>query len=435
MTLEGLSGSLLERKGLENFTPIRPAAPARLIGRAVCTENPAPAIYTLPKDTIVIRPATATQSAIEFQLEAVSVIPLAGGLESANLVSAVCTTYGTNGNGVPVSPSPPVLPAPTGLLELKYPINGIIGFQVTSESAGGAAKQSDPDYRRDIREAARGRHEATYAGITRLLKTVKLETGHRVTTSKLFENFTTSRVMAIIDDGSGDSSIVAPVDTTTYDVAGFSAISPLLDATYWEHLEHGMAIDLQLPQYHIPSWADWVNAGIRFYDASTATWSVWAANTDYFVDVDSGKLVFATPINAGDRVRVWFTFYTGLVGLAAKYMNGIVGDPSLTGWEPVGQQIRIRGPYTVTNPTAGATVVFNPGFDSQFGRELIETYVVTYLNSLDIGEAAKIGVINHIANSVPGVKSVDDLLLNGGSTDVQPTHQYGVVRGNGVMSF
>lgn len=433
MTLEGLSGSLLERKGLEYNTPIREATPARLIGRAIPMTVPSPADYTLPTDAIVMRPATSTQSAIEFRLEAASVIPVGGAIDSANLISAVCTVYGITGNGVPVTATP-IVPPYLGMLELKYPVNGIRGFQVTSDSAGGAQKQSDQQYRSDIRQAARGRHESTWAGIEKLLKTVKMESGYRVTIAKVFEDFTASRVWAIIDDGSGTSAIVGPINATTYDISLYPG------GGYWEYQEHGNSIYVQLPQYHMPYWND-LHAGIggaesavMKYTAATGAWTNLVVNTDYYVDIDSGRLALVTSLVPGDMLRVWFVFYTSLVGMAARYVNGITGDPTLTGWRPVGQPIRIRAPFTVTTPSISGTMIFNPGFDSQFGRELATTYVMTYMDSINIGESAKYGIVNHIVNSVPGVKSVDDLLLGGLAQDANPTNPFGVVR-SGTISL
>ena len=417
MTIEGLEGTLLERKGLEYDTPRRERTYARLTGRFIPIVSPAPADYTAPQDTLVLRSATVTQSAIEFPTEAAAVIP-SGGTQS-NLVSAVCSQAGIAGNSIALGTS----------LALKYPIAGISHFLTETDSGGGFEEQEDADYRTDIREAKRGNHEATWSGITRLLKTVKLDSGHRVIAAKVFEDFTSGLVWGIIDDGSGLLATVGPIDSTTYAYGGFPA------ATYYEKTFSAANIDIQLPDCHLPYWNTGVDSDIRYYDASAGTWATLIYNTDYFVDIDTGHVVFGFMTDVGDIVRIWYLFYTGLVGEAAVYVNGIHGSLTFKGWRPVGQSVRIRGPYTLVQPTVSATLEFNSGFDSQFGRELAATYALTYLNSLDIGEAAEYGVMTHIIANAPGVKSVKNLLLNGGVIDVPATHPFGVVRGGGVISI
>lgn len=426
MTLEGLSGTLLERKGLEYSTPVRPTTPARLLGKIVSLA-PVTADRTLAKDSLVIRPATTTQSAIEFQLEAAAIIPGPApgpaGTES-NIVSAVCTVYGTKGNGVVAGTD----------LKLKYRLPEVDHFEVTEESGGGFEKQTDVEYRSSIREATRGRHESTWAGLERLLKTVKLDSGQRIVIAKVFEDFVADKVYAYVDDGSGVSATVMPTDSATYNISGHTG-NPATDTLFWEYTEHNVSIYVQLPYYHTPPWNDTVTTIVKKYTVATATWADLVLNTDYYVDIDSGRLSMLVALLPGDKLRVWFPFYTGLVGLAAKYVNGIVGDAVAIGWRPVGQQVQIRAPVTVFNPSVAATLIFNSGWDSQFGRELAQTYAITYLNSLNIGFSAKYGVINHILNGIPGVSSVENLLLNGLTTDCSPTNAYGVVRGNGVITL
>lgn len=409
-SLEGTSGTLLDRRGLEEGVPRALSAPARGQGRMIPLTSPAPADYTAAAGTTVIRPATATQSEIAFTLEAAAVIP-AGGTYS-NLVSIVCSDRGTRGNDISSGTS----------LDLKYSINGISHFLLSSTTGGGAEKQSAAEYRVDIRGARKSNGEASWAGIETLLKTVQLSSGSRITVSRLFEDFVGRTVNAIVDDGSGDSSNVAPVDTTTYDIGGFPA------ATYWEYTAAGGEIYVQLPAYHLPYWNAGIDADVYHWDG--LAWNLLTQNTDYWINIDTGKLVFAAALGVGDSLRVWFHFYTGLLGLAARLVNGVRGSATERGWRSMGFPIRLRGPYTCVTPSVSATLTFDEGYDSVFGRELASTLVLAYLDGLGIGDSARYSVVNAVLSRAPGVSIVDGLLLAGGIVDVAPTHPYGVVRGD-----
>jgi hypothetical protein len=395
--LEGLTGTLLDRRGLEANTPRAASAPARAQGRMIPLTLPASADYTAPAGTTVIRPATATQSEISFTLEAAATIPT--GANFSNTVSIVCTQNGTVGNDIPSGTD----------LDLKYPIAGIDDFNLTSDSGGGVARQTAPEYRTSIRDAARALGEGSWAGIEALAKTVKLDSGSRVTVSRVVEDFVGNLTYLIIDDGSGDSTLVGPTDTTTYDYAGF--VINAAGTLFWEYTATGNEVNVQLPAYHLPIWTTGVDADINHFTGGA--WTTLTHNTDYFVNLDTGLVNFAVPLTAGDVIHAWFGFYTGLVGLAAEYVNGVRGASDRQGWRGTGQWVRIRGPETVTQPAVSATMQFDDGFDSQFGRELAATLVLAYLDGLNIGEPARYGVVNGILSRVPGVAYIENLLLAG----------------------
>jgi len=405
-TIEEASGVILDRLGLESNTPRLKKAPARVRGKFIPATSPATTDYNIPQNTIVIQAASATQSEIGFETEAAATI-LTGQTES-NEISLVAVENGVRANGIASGSS----------LDLKFAISGVSHLLTTTESGGGRDKQTEDEYRASIRSARRSYGEATWSGIESLLKTVKLSSGSRVVVSRLFEDFSNNLVEAIIDDGSGNSSLVGPIDTTTYPYASYPG------SGYWEYTEDSRSIYLQLPSYHLPTWLDGVNAAI------TKNAGLLVNNTDYFVNQDTGIVAFAVPLVAGDVIRIWFTFYTGLVGLSAEYVNGIYKSSTVKGWRGIGNTIRIRGPASVTTPSVSATLIFEDGFDSQFGRELAASLILTYLNGLGIGDPARYDVINSICHKVPGVSYVTSLLLAGSTSDVSPTNYQGVVRGD-----
>lgn len=405
--LEGTSGILLERKGLESGVVKLDAAPARGRGKFIPLVSPASTDYTIPQDSVVIRSATSTQSEIAFQLEATATIP--SGATESNLVSVVAQNEGEVANDIVSGTS----------LSLKYAINGVSHFLLTTDTGGGRDKQQDSEYRASIRNAKRSYGEGSWAGIESLLKTVQLDTGARIIAARVFEDFLNDAVLAYIDDGSGDSSLVGPIDDTTYAYGG---------ATWWEYPSSGSEIYVQLPYYHLPYWNDGSDARLQWWDGSS--WNAQTLGTDYYIDINTGVIAMVTPLNLGEKVRAQFEFYTGLVGEAAKWVNGVRGSQTIKGWRSAGLPIQIRGPASVVKPSVSGSIVFDENFDSQFGRELAETLVLTYLNSLDINEPARYPVITKIILGVPGSAYLTDLLLGGGTSDVPPSSTYGVVRGD-----
>lgn len=411
-SLDGLSGQLLDRRALENNVVRLPAQAARIAGRFVRLGSVGSAVSILPNQ-IVIRPATATQSELSFKVEAAALIG-ASDTES-NLVYATCTETGEKGNVIPNSAT----------LNLRNPVTNVSHFKTYSASAGGDAREADEKIKTRARAKRRGSGEATWAGIESLLTTVSLSSGQVVTSAKLFEAFDepaplySGIIYAIIDDGSGDSTLVGPIDSTTYGFGG---------ATYWVFEATAYHVYIQADDYPFELWDEGVNA--RLWRDNGGGYAVQTEGTHYWVDSDRGVIALATPLTSGQKIRIQFSFYQRLVKEAAKYINGISGSENIRGWRPVGYSIRIRPPQTVVKPAVTAGIVFQEGWDSTYGRALATTNVLAYLNGLEIGESARYDVIQGIIHKSPGVAYVSNLLLAGGVVDVPVTHKYGCIRGD-----
>ena len=417
-TLDGLRGVLLDRRVLENATVREPPTAARVSGRFRPIGGSWAVAINIPPDTIFIRKATATQSEIAFRTEAAALIP-AGAAES-NLIYGVALATGDRANGIPNATS----------LALRQPIAGVEDFYTATESAGGYDKDSDPVVRLKARKAKRAHGECTWLGIENLLTTVSIEGGRRVRHASLFEQFAAPApsvvgvIYAIIDDGTGQPTSIGVVDSTTY---GFGS------GNWFEYESTGNVLYVDLPRGALDPWVDGVNATLE-RDIG-AGYVALTEGTDYWVDSDRGQIVLATPLTLTQKVRAQFSFYDGLVQEAAKRLKGTPGDLSNRGWRPVGYSIRVRPPFSVTNPTVSATLTFKEGFDSNYGRTVAKDAIAAYLNDLPIGNSAKFNKLSGILHQLPGITEVDDLLLAGGTSDVAPTHPYGVIRGNGTLTF
>ncbi len=408
--LEGLTGNMLKRRGLEDGVEQGRSAPARAQGYFVPAIIPAPAAYTVTAGVSVIRPATSTQSKIQFRVEATATIPIGASL--SNTISIVAIEKGTKGNGITSGTQ----------LQLEYPIAGVSHLLLTSDTGGGLDTQSDVEYRTSIREAKATFAEGSWAGITSLLKGVSIDSGARVTVARVVEDFVNDTVTSYIDDGSGDSALIGPIDSTSYPFASHPN-------NYWEYIPTGIKVNVRLPYSHLPGWADGVTEQIEFFTGGS--WGVWvtlAHNVDYYVNEDTGQIAFVVPLTVGQIIRVWFRFYHGLVGECAKFVNGMEGSTTIRGWRPVGRSMSIRPPTSVLKPSVSADITFNSGFDSTFGRAVAKDVVEAYLQGLDVGESARYDVVNGILHKVKGVKYVTNLLLAGGNTDVPPATTYGVIR-------
>ena len=409
--LEGLSGPLLERRTLESGVTKYPPQAARMVGRFIRNGATGTA-RSIPPSTISIRPATATQSELAFRSEAAAVI---GASETdSNLLFVSCTETGEKGNAIPSAAE----------LPLRNPIDGVAHFKAESDSAGGYSRESDASIRTRARSQRRGHGECTWSGIEYLLGTVGLSTGQKITSVRLFEAFDepsplyTGLTYAIIDDGSGDDTLIGAINATTY---GYGT------ANWLEYTEASFNVYVRVEAYPFVIWEDGVNSVLQ--RDSGGGWVAQTLGTDYFVDNDSGKLAFAVPLTAGHKIRCQFSFYTGLIKEAAKYVNGIYQSTTVKGWRPTGYAVRIRAPFSVVKPSVSAGITFASGWDSSFGRFVATTNVLAYLNGLAIGDPARYDVLGSIIHKTPGVDYLSDLLLAGGTANVPVTHKYGVVRG------
>jgi len=416
-SLEGLTGQLLDRRALQNSTVREPPQAARVAGRfqragASTTEGRA-----IPPATVILRPSTATQSEVAFRTEAAATIAV--GDTQSNLVFAVATETGEKGNVIPSGAQ----------LQLRTPISDVDYFLTDRQSGGGQPLETDDNLRVRARTRAKAVGEATWLGIETLLGTVELSTGQRITAARVFEAFDEvtamgfGRVYAIIDDGSGDASLIGVIDDTTYGPYDAFASNP-----YYEYEEQSYHIYVDLPEPHLASWSDGVDAALQ--RDSGSGYVAQTEGTDYWVDIDRGVIAMATPLTVGHKLRMQFEFYTGLVKEAAYFVNGIVGSDSIRGWRPVGYSTRIRPPTSVVKPSVNAAMVFKAGWDSVFGRTLGATNVLAYLDGLNIGYPARYDVIGGILHKTPGVDYVSGLLLDGGTTDVAAADKFGVVRGD-----
>lgn len=413
-SLEGLRGQLLDRRVLENNTLRQPAQAARIAGRFFRSGATGVAISVDPL-TVCVRPETATQSEIAFRSEAAAVI---AALDNAsNLVFLTCTETGDKGNAIPSG----------GQLSLKNPVTGVSHFLAATDAGGGYKRELDATLRTRARAARRGHGESTWAGIESLLTNVELATGQGITSARLFEAFDepsplyTGVVYAIIDDGSGDSSIIGPVDNTTYDIGG---------SAWWQFDATSYHIYIRVPDYPFEVWDDGINAVLQRDNG--AGWVAQVEGVDYWVNNDTGIIALAAPLlfSGGHKIRIQFNFYTGLIKDAARWVNGVYRSESVKGWRSVGYPIRIRAPFSVTKPAVSGTLTFKEGWDSTFGRAVAIANVLSYLNGLPIGDSARYDVVGGIIHKTPGIDFLSNLLLAYGQVDIPPAHKFGVIRGD-----
>jgi len=417
-SLEGLRGVLLDRRAMENEAVREPPTAARVSGRFRPIGGSWPVAISIPPDTIFIRKATATQSEIAFRTEAAALIPATAA--ESNLVYGVALATGDRANGIPTATA----------LSLRQPIAGVADFLTASESAGGYDRESDANLRTRARAARRAHGQCTWLGIENLLTTVEITGGQRVRHAALFEEFAAPApsvvgvIYAIIDDGTGQAASIGSVDATTY---GYGT------GNWFEYESNGNVLYVDLPKKALEVWNDGVNATLERDNG--AGYVAQTEGIDYWVDSDRGQIVLASPLTITQKIRCQFSFYDGLVQAAAGKLTGEPDDLSNRGWRPVGYSIRVRPPFSVTNPTVSATLTFKSGFDSAYGRTVAADAVAAYLNDLPIGKPARYNRLSGILHQLPGIDEVDDLLLAGATSDVAPTHPYGVVRGNGTLTF
>jgi len=107
--------------------------------------------------------------------------------------------------------------------------------------------------------------------------------------------------------------------------------------------------------------------------------------TGYTLNPASGKIVLNTALIAGDDVTIDYTYYTGLIQLVQKVIDGDPLDrPNFPGVRAAGVLVKVVPPTSVNiQLTIDITVL--DGFDQTDAADQVRQEVASYINGLGIG--------------------------------------------------
>lgn len=329
------------------------------------------------------------------------------------------------------------------------------GALVTNPSAtgGGRDRETDPELRDRLRlrlqELAKGTPQAVEGAVIGLEDD---QTGQRVVTSQLLEDWEDNEHSLYIDDGTGftPSSVQLARSTlsgahgagagtlTLADTSGFPASGQILidpdDAANAELMTYTSKTDssnqlalsgttsnphadtdevllvdvlplaeegqnyFQLSKYPIQ-----LNSP-EIYDDSSGQYVKKTAGTDYFLNRTNGQLqYYGTGLPADTQVLAYYTYYTGLLALAQKTVNGDKDDKvSYPGAGAAGVIIHIETP-TIRQITVVMSISVKNGYTEEDVRDDVQLVLENYIDGLKIGENVILARMIELAMGVDGV--------------------------------
>lgn len=148
---------------------------------------------------------------------------------------------------------------------------------------------------------------------------------------------------------------------------------------------------------------------------TSSTRGVITQGVDYSLAQSFGKIELTAGLSAGERLTASYTYYTGLVALAQKVVEGDPSDPAnFPGYKALGIVVNVRTPQAITtNITAVLTI--SSGYDPTSVETDVTTAFTGYVNALGIGGDILRASLIQAAMNVEGVTNVT---LTSPSTDI-----------------
>jgi hypothetical protein len=142
----------------------------------------------------------------------------------------------------------------------------------------------------------------------------------------------------------------------------------------------------------------------EIYHDATGVFTKYTDGVDYFLNRTNGQLkFFGAGLPVGTQVLGHHTYYTGLVQLAQKVVNGDKDDPvNYPGFVAAGIIIHIDTP-TIRQITIIMSISVANGFDEEDVRDDVQLVVENYIDGLKIGENVILAKIIERAMSTRGV--------------------------------
>lgn len=267
-------------------------------------------------------------------------------------------------------------------------------------SAGGQDDETDDAFRGRIlsyvASLARGTKQSIVAAV---LGAQDTGSGRTITFASAIDDPQTPGIATLlIDDGTGQATTSAKV-TGELLTSGLNGPPP--DSAVGGERNFFVA--------HTPIHPD------ELFALTSNQRGVLTQGVDYSLALSYGKVVLAAGLSPGETLTADYTYYTGIVALAQKIVEGDPADPAnYPGYKAFGIVVNVRTPQAITtNITAVLTV--SGGYDPASVETEVTSAFTGYINSLGIGEDILRASLIQAAMNIEGVTNVT---LSSPSTDV-----------------
>lgn len=306
---------------------------------------------------------------------------IATGQTLSNLVSATADVPGSAGN-VAAATIVRFVNKPTNVDEVTNP----------SPFQFGRDRESDDSFRQRIRDFIAGLARCTPRAIeVALLGQQDETTGATILFSSVVEDpVNRGDVTVFIDDGTGAA---AQTLTVLNENVTEGLIGPPPDSAVGG--EERLFLD---------------NRPINIDAGLTLTSSIRGALTQdaqYVVNPATGQINFTPALVAGEQIFATYEYFTGLVALAQKIVDGDASDrENFPGLRAAGVLVRVLTPQVLLQNVV-AILAVDENFEDSVVQANVAAAVQDYINTLDIGNDVVRNQLIRFIMAVPGVLNVD----------------------------
>lgn len=148
--------------------------------------------------------------------------------------------------------------------------------------------------------------------------------------------------------------------------------------------------------------------GLTPITVSSSTRSTLTLNTHYTINPTTGRIRFTPALAAGEGIRVLYTYYTGLIDLVQRVIDGDPTDRlNFPGVRPAGVTVVVTTPEVVPL-TVRVTLQVARGSNRTTINNAVESAISAYINGLGIsGDVIR----NELIEQIMGVAGVVDCTL------------------------
>ena len=333
-----------------------------------------------------------------------------------------------------------------------YTGGGVIN---TTAIEGGVSVEKDKEFR----ERGLNQLQSLSRGTPLAIKTASIgvvdpETGQRVDSANIVEDFANDTVIVYIDDGTGlvpdyadfeastlaspvtigntslvlDSSTDFPTEGTVlvYDGAdselieyiGVSSNTLLLEsAAVANHVASTVVYQVDVVEdaatlnqrrfrlNHFPV----VMGTLSIFSKSIAgVWTLLVDDTDYFINNGTGEFQLADlgGVTTGTMIVAHYDYYTNLIAQVQKVLEGDLNSPNtFPGVKAAGINLRVQE-ATVRRINVRASITAEQGFLETDLAPAVRRAIEDYINGLKVGSSVIVAKMIEAAYTVPGVRDI-----------------------------
>ena len=245
-------------------------------------------------------------------------------------------------------------------------VDSVTNVGATSQ---GSDEESDTSFRARIKAYVASLPRSTPLALqTAVLGQTDPVSGDQILFAQVSEDVTTpGYVQLYIDDGTGTSESVA---TVSGEIVTATLSGPPVGSAV------GGETRLSLDQ-----------CPVKAADAVTLTSNARGAlaqGTDYTLHAPSGLLVFTPALIKGEVITASYTYFTGIIALAQKIVDGSAADPTnYPGIRAAGISVTCLAPLVVAQPIS-VTCTIADGYDAVSTRTTVQAAILSYINALPI---------------------------------------------------